>query len=143
MYCTVENIASDLSLKTLIELSNDYDGAETVNYELVEGVINDQSIYINSYLKGVYPLPIINSEDLVVLKSICISLVVCALYTKRIQLDYPDSLISRRKNAITDLEKIQKGIIKLHSIEQGVEKKSTRYISKRKQIFTDEVLSRI
>ena len=60
-------------------------------------------------------MPITDTDDLALLKKICVALVVTELYFRRLGLDYSDSIQARRKEAMDNLDKIQKGIIKLKS----------------------------
>lgn len=135
MYCTVADIIADITAKTLMELTDDSDVPQIINQSLVEAKINEASKYIDSYLVERYPLPITDARDLQLLKNICVSLVVTELYRRRIGLDYSESLQRRRDEAIENLEKIQRGIIKLNSGNSEVKPRYFRY-SERKRFFS-------
>lgn len=142
MYCSVEDIARNIDNSKLRELTTDSSYQNQYDEELIAVNIEEQSVYIDAYLSGRYLLPITNQNDLTILKTICVQLVIEALYSRRI-LELPDSVYIKKKNAVADLEKIQKGIIVLKSAnesEQAQEKKHVQKTSKTKKYFTDESL---
>ena len=80
--------------------------------------------------------------DLKVLNNICIILVIDELYSRRL-IELPDSFLMRKKSALADLEKIAKGVIVLNSPRLTIGGSGgAKYnsVSKRKKIFTNEVL---
>jgi len=112
MYCSVDDIIADISYETLAEISND--SIKTiVDEDIVNAKITEISNYIDTYLSGMYSVPYTNEVGITVLNRIATSLVVCDLYQRRLGLDYPESLEVRRRLAISELEKIQRGVIKL------------------------------
>lgn len=114
MYCTIDDIAVDMSLPTLISMTND-DKTGVVNAEVVNKYIDEEESYINSYLTEQYTLPITSPVGLNILKQIEVALVVCDLYRRGLGMNYPDTLEMRRTQAINDLVKIQKGQILLQA----------------------------
>ena len=137
MYCTIQDIADDITELTLIELTDD-NKENSVNEDIVNAKISANSIYIDSYIQSSYTLPI---ADNLILKNICISLVVCDLYQRRLGLDYSESLVNRRSVANKTLEKIQSGVITLVVISN--EEQSSFYLtSKTNRHFSDDILDR-
>ena len=118
-YCTINDIIDDIGFRAVLELTDDRDPPVEINQALVNKKIDEASTYIDSYIYERYPMPITNAEDLEILKRICVALVVTELYFRRLGLDYSDSLQARRKEALDNLDKIQKGIIKLKSGTQS------------------------
>lgn len=135
MYCTITDIIADITEKTLMELTDDSDVPQNYNQQLIEAKIEEASKYIDGYLVERYPLPITDAMDLEILRSICVSLVVTELYRRRIGLDYSESLQRRRDEAIDNLDKIQRGIIKLNTGTQKSKPKYYRY-TQRTKFFT-------
>lgn len=140
MYCTIDDIVADIGELELIQISNDTENAEVPDETLIEAKIAEIGVYIDSFISGVASLPISNETDLALIKRICVSLVVCDLYQRRLKLDYSDSLSERRKMAIADLEKIQKGKIMLQSTKTNDESKQPHLVSQRTRFFTAENL---
>jgi phage gp36-like protein len=127
-------------MDTLISLTDDSAQPSDLNNGIINNKIIEVGSYIDSYLTSRYPVPVTDANDLLKIKPICISLVVCDLYQRRLGLDYSDSLVSRRKLAIADLEKIQKGIIKLGS-GSAETRPSVHKVSDRTRFFTEESMS--
>lgn len=140
MYCTIDDIVADIGELELIQISNDTENAEVPDETLIEAKIAEIGVYIDSFISGVASLPISNETDLALIKRICVSLVVCDLYQRRLKLDYSDSLSERRNMAIADLEKIQKGKIMLQSTKTIDESKQPHLVSQRTRFFTAENL---
>lgn len=143
MYCSLADINNDINNETeLIELTNanSIGSGATVKTSIITEKIAQMTDKINSYLLDIYPLPIDNTTDLSVLKGICVSLVVCELYQTKYQMEPPEGLTIRRKNAISDLEKIQKRVMRLHTTSTSTTGSSEYRVSSRTKIFTDEML---
>ncbi|ROL55652.1 DUF1320 domain-containing protein [Bacteroidetes/Chlorobi group bacterium Naka2016] len=137
MYCTVNDIVADITEKTLIELTDDSSVPENYNTGLIQAKIREASEYIDSYLVERYPLPIIDNSDLEILKGICVSLVVTELFRRRLGLDFSESLQRRRDEAIDNLDKIQRGIIKLRSGTQSIKPRYYRYTERQRNFPID------
>ena len=136
MYCTITDIADDITEVTLIELSDDLN-ENSVNEDLVNAKIVEMSNYIDSYLAGSYSVPV---QDNSITKGVCVSLVVCDLYQRRLGLDYSDSLVSRRSIAIKTLEKLRTGIMSLPISSVNEIVPSYYKVSSVSRKFTDEIL---
>ncbi|MCX6146055.1 MAG: DUF1320 domain-containing protein [Candidatus Kapabacteria bacterium] len=115
MYSTVNDIIEDLTQILLIEMTDDSDTPTTVNETLVESKIAEADALINSFVKGVSTLPITDSNDLIVLKKISVSLTVCDLWRRRSQTDYPEAVALRYSEAMNLLKQISNGSIKLNT----------------------------
>jgi phage gp36-like protein len=142
MYCSVEDIARNMDNTKLKELTTDSSYQNQYDEELINVNIEEQSVYMDAYLSGRYLLPITNTSDLKILKLICTHLVIDAIYSRRLS-EIPESIYLKKKNAIADLEKIQKGTIVLFSAsesEQSQERVSGRRTSKITKYFTNDAL---
>lgn len=112
VYCTIEDIQTQTSLPTLIQLTSD-DGSETVDCAVAEEAILFSTSIINGYLRGRYTLPLNTSFPL--LRVLAIDLSIYRLYARRMQNDMPEVIDTAYKNAIATLKDIQKGVISLES----------------------------
>ncbi|MCD7780899.1 MAG: DUF1320 domain-containing protein, partial [Candidatus Gastranaerophilales bacterium] len=56
-YCTVDDIETQTSTPTLIQLTSD-DGQEAVNRDVADEAILYSSVLIDGYLRGRYSLPL-------------------------------------------------------------------------------------
>lgn len=138
MYCSIDDIIADVSYSTLAELSSD-EVKGVVDESIVTAKIEETSDYIDTYLSGTYAVPYTGGgAGETILNRIATALTVCDLYRRRLGLDYPESLEVRRREAISDLEKIQKGIIKLSS--EASETARHYRVSERVKLFLDDNL---
>ena len=111
-YCTIDDIQTQTSLPTLIQLTSD-DGEEAVNRDVaLEAILYSTSI-INGYLRGRYTLPLDTSFPL--LRILAIDLSIYRLYSRRMRDEMPEVIETAYKNAIATLKDIQKGVISLQS----------------------------
>jgi|GEM_PF-2236527 len=115
MYCTVADIINDVTEARLIELTDDSATPTAVVVPLVEAKIIESDNIINSYIQQIAILPITNSADLSVLKTISITLSVCDLWQRRLQAEMSENIINRRNYAMAMLKDITKGVIKLNT----------------------------
>lgn len=132
MYCTYEDIEADIGFNDLLQITDD-NKVGVIDEDLVQTKIQNVENYINSYIQEHYDLPITSAAGLSVLRKIAVALVVCDLYQRRLGLEYPESLVLRRQEAINDLMKIQKGIINLQPNENKIVKKYL--VSERTKVF--------
>ena len=142
MYCSVDDILADVTEQTAIRLTNDSDDQDGINEALLVDKIIEISRYIDTAIKSQYTVPIEDEGDLAFLKPIAVSLVVCSLYQRRFPLEYSDALSERRKQAMADIDKVQKGIIKLTESGTVATRPGYFMVSKRDRMFPDEDLSR-
>lgn len=111
-YCTIDDIQTQTSLPTLIQLTSD-DGSDSVNRDVaLEAVIFSTSI-IDGYLRGRYNLPLDTHFPL--LRILAIDLSIYRLYARRMRDEMPEVIETAYKNAIATLKDIQKGVISLQS----------------------------
>lgn len=141
MYCTVNDIVADMGNYDVIQLSNDTN-SEEIDETIVLAKIADIGVYINSYISQVAVLPITDEDDLKLLKGICVSLVACDLFQRRLKLDYSESLSERRERATKDLERIRDGKMHLNSEITNSETVRSSKVSKRTRCFTEENMRR-
>ena len=109
-YCTLNDIKDQIPEANIIQLTDD-EGLDEVNQERVDKAISVAGSVIDGYLRGRYSLPLENVPELI--KTIAIDIAVYKLYERRLELEMPETMVNRYKNAVKTLEQIQKGIIKL------------------------------
>ena len=111
-YCTIEDIETQTSTPTLIQLSSD-DSQEEVNRVVVEEAIIFSSTLIDGYLRGRYNLPL--NTHFPLLRILAIDLSFYRLYARRMRNEMPEVIETAYKNAISTLRDIQKGVISLQA----------------------------
>lgn len=111
MYCTLEDIKKHLPEERIVELSDDLNPGRggSVNEEIVDEIINESSVLIDSIISGRYSLPFSDAPPL--LNKICIDLSIYNLSERRQWLD--DSMNRRYDNAMKLLKMIAEGDILL------------------------------
>jgi phage gp36-like protein len=111
-YCTIDDIETQTSSPTLIQLTSD-DGVEEVNRVVAQEAILYSSTLIDGYLRGRYSLPLNSRFPL--LRILAIDLSIHRLYSRRMRNEMPEVIEDNYRNAISTLRDIQKGIITLQS----------------------------
>jgi phage gp36-like protein len=111
-YCTIDDIETQTSSPTLIQLTSD-DGVEEVNRVVAQEAILYSSTLIDGYLRGGYSLPLNSRFPL--LRILAIDLSIHRLYSRRMRNEMPEVIEDNYRNAISTLRDIQKGIITLQS----------------------------
>lgn len=143
MYSTIDDIKDDLTETTLMEMTDDSDEPVAISDSLVEKKISESEALINSFVKRVATLPITDSEDLIILKSISVSLTVCELWRRRSQTDYPEPIAFRKNEAMKLLDNIGSGKSKLNTpLIVDSEIISEFAVSKKEKIFRTDYFSR-
>ncbi|CDC19705.1 putative uncharacterized protein [Clostridium sp. CAG:306] len=117
-YCTIEDIDTQISTPTLIQLTSD-DGQEEVNRVVAQEAILYSSALIDGYLRGRYTLPL--DIHFPLLRILAIDLSIHRLYSRRMRNEMPEVIENNYKNAIQTLRDIQKGVISLQSENDLVE----------------------
>lgn len=136
MYCTIEDILRTVPEREIIELTDDSQ-SETYDTLLLNSVIQEQSDYIDSYLRGRYPLPITSNA---ILKDICVILVVFKLTQRRMLYKMPQSIIDLKAKCEEKLIKIQKGDIIISDVAESSRTPHISYTTKEK-VFTEDLLA--
>lgn len=111
-YCTIEDIETQTSTPTLIQLTSD-DGQEEINRVVALEAILYSSTLIDGYLRGRYTLPL--NTHFPLLRILAIDLSIYRLYSRRMRNEMPEVIETAYKNAISTLRDIQKGVITLQS----------------------------
>lgn len=111
-YCTIEDVETQTSTPTLIQLSSD-NGQEEVNRVVVEEAIIYSSTLIDGYLRGRYSLPL--DAHFPLLRILAIDLSIYRLYSRRMRNEMPEVIQKNYDNAISTLRDIQKGVITLQA----------------------------
>ena len=109
-YCTIEDIETQTSTPTLIQLTSD-DGQEAVNRVVALEAVLYSSTLIDGYLRGRYSLPL--NTHFPLLRILAIDLSIYRLYARRMRNEMPEVIETAYKNAISTLRDIQKGVISL------------------------------
>lgn len=117
-YCTIDDIETQTSTPTLIQLTSD-DGQEEVDRVVAQEAILYSSTLIDGYLRGRYSLPLDTRFPL--LRILAIDLSIHRLYTRRMRDEMPEVIENNYKNAISTLKDIQKGVITLQSENDSLE----------------------
>ena len=111
-YCTIEDIETQTSTPTLIQLTSD-DGQEAVNRVVALEAVLYSSTLIDGYLRGRYSLPL--NTHFPLLRILAIDISIYRLYARRMRNEMPEVIETAYKNAISTLRDIQKGVISLQS----------------------------
>ena len=111
-YCTIEDIETQTSTPTLIQLTSD-DGQEVVNRVVALEAVLYSSTLIDGYLRGRYSLPL--NTHFPLLRILAIDLSIYRLYARRMRNEMPEVIETAYKNAISTLRDIQKGVISLQA----------------------------
>ena len=117
-YCTINDIETQTSTPTLIQLSSD-NGQEEVDRAVVEEAILYSSTLIDGYLRGRYVLPL--NAHFPLLRILAIDISIYRLYSRRMRNEMPEVIQTNYDNAISTLRDIQKGIITLESESDTLE----------------------
>lgn len=111
-YCTIEDIETQTSTPTLIQLTSD-DGQEIVDRVVAQEAILYSTSLINGYLRGRYSLPL--NIHFPLLRVLAIDISIYRLYARRMRNEMPEVIETAYKNANATLKDIQKGTITLES----------------------------
>ena len=116
----LDSILSDASLKALAGK------AGVTDEDLLEKANADAVAEIDGYLRGIYPLPLIDPVDQQ-LSTICGDIMKFRLYKRRDEKAMPENVLTMYKLAVSKLEKIQKRIITLDvpSTDSGTDSTET------------------
>lgn len=117
-YCTIEDIETQTSTPTLIQLTSD-DEQEAVDRVVAQEAILYSSTLIDGYLRGRYTLPL--DAHFPLLRILAIDLSIHRLYSRRMRDEMPEVIENNYKNAISTLKDIQKGVISLQSENDSLE----------------------
>ena len=111
-YCTIEDIETQTSTPTLIQLTSD-DRQEAVNRVVALEAVLYSSTLIDGYLRGRYSLPL--NTHFPLLRILAIDISIYRLYARRMRNEMPEVIETAYKNAISTLRDIQKGVISLQA----------------------------
>ena len=111
-YCTVEDIETQTSTPTLIQLTSDESNEEVNRVVALEAILYSSTL-IDGYLRGRYSLPL--NIHFPLLRILAIDISIHRLYSRRMRNEMPEVIENNYKNAIATLKDIQKGAITLQS----------------------------
>jgi phage gp36-like protein len=109
-YCSLEDILKSIPESNIIQLTDD-SGTGAIDQVKVDEAIAYAEQLINGYLRGRYPVPLSPVPELI--RHLAVDLAIFHLYSRRFELEMPESMMAKYKNAIKLLEQIQKGLITL------------------------------
>lgn len=112
MYCTLDDLKQAIPEINLIQLTNDAPDATTVDQTKIDGFITDSVELIDSNIRGQYTLPINPVPGIV--KQIAVDITLYKIYSRRYELEMPETMAERFKQAMKLLEQIRKGDLKLN-----------------------------
>ncbi len=107
-YSTLTDIKAHIPEVNLIQLTDDEE-LGVINEERVNEAISYADQLINGYLRGRYALPLNPVPTLI--QKLSIDLAVFHLYSRRLELEMPETMLARYNNAVKFLKQIQDGII--------------------------------
>ncbi|MEW6115378.1 MAG: DUF1320 domain-containing protein [Nitrospirota bacterium] len=116
-YCTLDDIKKAIPESNIIQLTDD-NGLGAVDQAKVDDAIAYADQIIDGYLRGRYTLPLSSVPGLI--GKLSVDLAIFHLYGRKFEMELPEGIMARYKNAIKLLEQIQKGLLSL-----GIESSST------------------
>jgi phage gp36-like protein len=141
-YCTLEDIKSHIPEQNLIQLTDD-ENLGIINETRVNDAIDYADQLIGGYLRGRYTLPLDPVPGLV--KKLSIDFSIFWLYSRRFELEMPEGMMNRYKNALKILEMIQRGTVSLGTAEgttpEPGEYKTNKTLNDR--VFSKNVLEKM
>ena len=118
-YCTSQDIETQISTPTLIQLSSD-NGQDAIDQVVVEEAIIYASTLIDGYLRGRYNLPL--NTHFPLLRVLCIDISIYRLYSRRVYTEIPE-VISEAYKTQSQLSEIFKKVLSLFRQKTAKRKK--------------------
>lgn len=106
VYTTLTKIREKMDSETIRQLTDDHDTG-SIDEGVVDALILSETNYINSILRGRYPIKDSIDDVPEFIIDMCTKLVRYALYERRTLVVMPDSIVTGHKNATKMIEKIQ------------------------------------
>lgn len=135
-YCTIADLLSVESRKTLAELSNETQPT-VIDENLVNSIIDNNSVIIDGFVRGRYPLEKVVADP--VLKKICMELTIFDLYFRRSKSKIPENVIKSQERQYANLKAIQRAELVLE-IDDTDLRPIHMAVSSPTQIFTSELM---
>lgn len=129
-YCTLEDIRDHVTEARLVEITDDThpNPSGAVQAGVVAKAITESGNIIDAYIGKRFRLPLPGVPS--VLRTICVDLSIYNLYERVTELDVPDGMQLRYKNAINLLKGIADGTISIGDIpEEGVAETGFKAVS--------------
>jgi phage gp36-like protein len=137
-YCSLSDLIKAETETALIQLTDDA-GAGAVDETVINDAISVTGDEIDARLRGRVTVPDTVPD---MIKLIAVELVVWNLYRRRFSNNMPDAMLSRRKQALADLDRVAKGEIRITD-EQATEKIAASIrVKTRDRIFNDDLMDR-
>lgn len=109
-YCSLADLKQAIPEENLIQLTDDA-ALGVIDEVKINAAIKGAEELVEAYLRGRYELPFQNVPPLI--KQIVTDIALYNLYNRRFELNMPEHMKERYKNAIKILEHINKGLIRL------------------------------
>ncbi|MBO7412919.1 MAG: DUF1320 domain-containing protein [Fibrobacter sp.] len=137
-YCTVEDVKGHVPDARLVEVTDDThpNSSGSIQTAIVEKMIGESSDLIDAYIGRRFRLPLPGIPS--VLKSICVDLTIYNLYERVTEMNVPEGMQLRYKNAVSLLKDIAEGKASIGDVpEEGtVENGFCAVSSSGKALFT-------
>lgn len=109
-YCTLDDIKKAIPEANIIQLTDDA-GTGAIDTAKVDDAVSYADQIIDGYMRGRYTVPLSPAPFLI--RKLSVDLAIFHLYSRKLELEMPEAMMARYKNAIKVLEQIQKGLISL------------------------------
>lgn len=137
-YCSLTDLIAAESEAALIQLTDDA-GSGTVDESITAQVIATASDEIAARLRGRVTVPATVPD---IVKLIAVELAVWNLYRRRFSNNMPDAMLSRRKQALADLERVAKGEIRITDEQADAKIAASVGVRTRDKHFNDDLMDR-
>lgn len=137
-HCSLTDLIAAESETALIQLTDD-GGSGSVDEAVAAGAIATATDEIDARLRGRVTVPD-PAPDMI--RLIAVELTIWNLYRRRFSNNMPDAMLSRRNQALADLDRVAKGEIRITD-EQAVAKVAASVgVKTRDRIFNDDLMGR-
>jgi len=113
-YCSLDDLKEIIPEDNLIQLTDD-NNIGIIDQSKIDTAISNADIMIDGYLRGHYDLPLDPVPGII--KKISTDIALYNLYSRRFEMDIPDGMRDRYKNALKLLELIQSGKVTIMNLE--------------------------
>lgn len=137
-HCTLADLIAAETETALIQLTDDA-GSGSVDETVVNTAIATATDEIDARLRGRVTVPDTVPD---MIKLIAIELAVWNLYRRRFSNNMPDSILSRRKQALADLMRIAEGEIRITDAQADTKIASSIRVKTRDRVFNDDLMEK-
>jgi len=137
-YCSLTDLVAAETETALIQLTDDA-GSGSVNETIIDDAMATASSEIDARLRGRVTVPDAVPD---MIKLIAVELAVWNLYRRRFSNNMPDAMLSRRKQALADLDRVAKGEIRITDEQADAKIASSIKVKTRDRIFNDGLMEK-